>query len=108
MNSLNSILIEGNLIADPVRTNPSKGTSMVSFTVEATRDYNQENERKTELTRVNVEVWNRTADLCFKTLSKGRGVRVVGRVKEKDGSLIVVGESVEFKTKFDKKETARV
>jgi single-strand DNA-binding protein len=112
MNSLNSVLIEWNLTGDPTKRELVGGTIVCTFTVATNRYFNQDNERKQEVSFFDVEVWNRTAELCLKTLAKGRGVRVVGRLKQdrwtdKEGvnhaKVKVVGESIEFKTKFDKK-----
>ena len=75
----------------------------VSFTVESTRYFSVEGEKKAKRSRFNIEVFNKTAELCFKSLSKGRGVRVVGRLEEEGGKVWIIGESVEFKTKFDQK-----
>jgi len=112
MNSLNSVLIEGNLVRDPEKKELESGSKVCMFSVATNRFFNQDNEKKSEVSYFDVEVWNKTADLCLKTLSKGRGVRVVGRLKQerwedKEGRrhsrIKVVGENVEFKTKFDKK-----
>lgn len=112
MNSLNSVLIEGNLTGEPETKELPSGTKVCTFTVASNRYYNQDNEKKSEVSFFDVEVWNRTAELCQKTLSKGRGVRVIGRMKQdrwvdRDGlnhsKIKIVGESVEFKTKFDVK-----
>ena len=76
------------------------------------RWFSQDNEKKSEVSYFDVEVWNRVADNCLKTLAKGRGVRVVGRLKQdrwadKEGKnhskVKVIAETVEFKTQFDKK-----
>ena len=112
MNSLNSVLIEGNLVRDPEKKELESGSKLCMFSVATNRYFNQDNEKKSEVSFFDVEVWNKTAEQCLKTLSKGRGVRVVGRLKQdrwadKEGrnhsKIKVVGESVEFKTKFDKK-----
>lgn len=112
MNSLNSVLIEGNLVRDPEKKELDNGSKLCLFSVATNRYFNQDNEKKSEVSFFDVEVWNKTADLCLKTLSKGRGVRVVGRLKQdrwtdKEGrnhsKIKLVGENVEFKTKFDKK-----
>jgi single-strand DNA-binding protein len=112
MNSLNSVLIEGNLVRDPETKELESGSKLCTFSVASNRFFNQDNEKKSEVSFFDVEVWNKTAELCLKTLSKGRGVRVVGRLKQdrwadKEGHnhsrVKVVGENVEFKTKFDKK-----
>lgn len=112
MNSLNSVLIEGNLVRDPEQKQLESGSQLCTFSVASNRYFNQDNEKKSEVSFFDVEVWNKTAELCAKTLSKGRGVRVVGRLKQdrwsdKDGrshsKVKIVGENVEFKAKFDKK-----
>ncbi len=112
MNSLNSVLIEGNLVKDPEKKNLENGAKLCTFSVASNRYYNQDNEKKSEVSFFDVEVWNKTAELCLKTLSKGRGVRIVGRLKQdrwadKEGvnhsSVKIVAECVEFKPKLDKK-----
>jgi len=112
MNSLNSVLIEGNLVRDPETKEVASGSKLCTFSVASNRFFKQDNEKKSEVSYFDVEVWNKTAEACVKSLSKGRGVRVVGRLKQdrwedKDGRrhsrIKVIGENVEFKTKFDKK-----
>ena len=112
MNSLNSVLIEGNLVRDPERKEFDGGTKLCTFSVATNRYYNQDNEKKSETSYFDVEVWNRQAESCLKVLAKGRGVRVVGRLKQdrwadKEGKnhskVKVIGETVEFKPRFDKK-----
>jgi single-strand DNA-binding protein len=109
MNNLNSIIIEGNLTRDPELTNTPKGTPVCNFSVASNRFYKQDNERKKEVSFFNVETWARTAENCGEYLEKGRGVRVVGRLKQdrwlaKDGSnrerVKIVAEHVEFKPQF--------
>jgi len=111
MNSLNNVLIEGNLVANPEKR--EVGSSIIcTFTVASNRYYQKDGEKKEEVSFFDVEVWNRTADICLKTLEKGRGVRVVGRLKQdrwtdkegrKQSKVKIVSDSVEFKAKFDKK-----
>ena len=112
MNSLNSILIEGNLVRDPESVELANGSKAAVFTVATNRYFSQDNEKKSEVSFFDVEAWNRTADLCLKTLAKGWGVRVVGRLKQdrwtdKEGrnqsKVKIIGECIEFKPKFDKK-----
>ena len=111
MNHLNSVLIEGNLIADPIQENFRMGKTRVQFTIESIRYVNLNDEKKAEVSRFEIEVWNKTAELCVKTLKEGSGVRVVGRMKritwhedEKIRSkIVIVGDTVEIKTKWDKK-----
>lgn len=114
MNSLNSVLIEGNLVRDPEKKELENGVKLCTFSVASNRYFNQDNEKKSEVSFFDVETWNRTAELCLKTLAKGRGVRVVGRLKQdrwvdregKNHSKVkLVGETVEFKPQFNRKPT---
>lgn len=106
MNNLNSIILEGNLTKDPVEAKTPKGTPVCNFSVASNRYYRQEGERQSEVSFVDVEVWARLAETCGEYLKKGRGVRVVGRLKQDrwtdpEGNprsrLKIVGEHVEFK-----------
>ena len=105
MNNLNSIILEGNLTKDPEFVKTSKGTPLCRFTVASNRFYKAEGERQEEVGFFDVEVWSRLAETCGEYLNKGRGVRVVGRLKQdrwthSDGTprsrIHIVGEHVEF------------
>jgi|SRR6185436_6104421 len=100
MNSLNSVLIEGNLPHDP-EFNPEK--KLCTFSVDSQRYYIENGDKKKETMRIGIEVPGKTAELCMKTLTKGRGVRVVGRLKESGEKLVIWSDMVEFKAKFDRK-----
>ena len=109
MNNLNSILLEGNLVADPDLRYTPKGAAVCSFCVACNRFYKQEEELQKEVSYFDVTTWNRQAEVCNEYLTKGRGVRVVGRLKQdrwedaegKTRSKVhIVAEHVEFKPKF--------
>jgi len=111
MNSLNSILLEGNLVRDPERKETPKGTVVSKFTIALNRYYKGDNGTESEVSYVDIETWGKLAEQCLKYLDKGRGVRVVGRLKQdrwldKDENtrtrIKVVGEHVEFKPRFTK------
>ena len=114
MNNLNSILIEGNLTRDPVLATTPKGTPVCNFSVASNRFYKQDTEGRKEVSFFDVEVWAKLANQCGEYLSKGRGVRVVGRLKQdrwtdaegKNHSRVkIVGEHVEFRPKFTKEKS---
>jgi single-strand DNA-binding protein len=106
MNSLNSILVEGNLVRDPNLNKTPRGTQVCTFSLACNRSYrSMDNRQQKEVSFFEVEVWSKLADACAETLKKGRGVRVVGRLKQdrwsdaegKNHSRIkIVGEHVEF------------
>ncbi|MBN2658227.1 MAG: single-stranded DNA-binding protein [Spirochaetales bacterium] len=113
MNSLNSILLEGNLVRDPETGETAKGTKFCRFSIASNRFYKQEGSRVDEVSYFDVEVWSKLAENCYANLEKGRGVRVVGRLKQdrwqdEEGKgrtkVKIVGEHVEFKPQFKKNE----
>lgn len=108
MNNLNSIILEGNLTKDPILDKTPKGTPVCRFTVASNRFYKSEGERHEEVGFFDVETWSRLAETCGEYLSRGRGVRVVGRLKQdrwtgEDGQnrsrVRIVGEHVEFRSR---------
>ena len=112
MNNLNSILLEGNLVRDPEISYTPKGAPVCNFTMACNRYYKQGEELEEEVSYFDVTVWNRLAEVCKEYLAKGRGVRVVGRLKQdrwedtegKTRSKVhIVAEHVEFKPKFNGK-----
>jgi len=113
MNALNSILIEGNVVRDPVVKETPRGSTVCNFSIASNRYYKQDDEFEQETSFFEVESWARLAEACGKNCGKGRGVRVVGRLKQDrwtgaDGKnyskVKVIAEHVEFKPVFKKKE----
>lgn len=111
MNSLNSMLLEGNVVRDPVLKETPKGTPVCTFSIASNRYYKQEDAMEKETSFFEVETWGKLAESCGKNCVKGRGVRVVGRMKQdrwvgSDGKnyskVKLVGEHVEFKPVFSK------
>jgi single-strand DNA-binding protein len=111
MNNLNSILIEGNLVRDPVFKSTPKGTPVCTFSVASNRFYKQDSETEKEVSFFDVETWSKLAENCNSLGHKGRGVRVVGRLKQQrwndtegkpQSRVMIVAEHVEFKPVFNK------
>ncbi|MCL2880686.1 MAG: single-stranded DNA-binding protein [Treponema sp.] len=113
MNNLNSILIEGNLVRDPLLRSTPKGTQVCTFTLASNRFYKQDTGLEKEVGFFDVETWAKLAENCYSLGHKGRGVRVVGRLKQdrwdgNDGKshskISIVAEHVEFRPDFKKEE----
>jgi single-strand DNA-binding protein len=113
MNNLNSILIEGNLVRDPELSYTPKGTAVCKFSLACNRSYKQDDEFQKEVSFFDVSTWTRLAEVCGEYLKKGRGVRVVGRLKQDrwtdpDGKprsrVEIVAEHVEFKPPIKKQD----
>jgi len=111
MNNLNSILIEGNLVRDPLLRSTPKGTQVCSMCLASNRYYKQDTGFEKEVSFFDVETWSKLAEACYSKGKKGRGVRVVGRLKQNRWSdpegkshsrVTIVAEHVEFRPEFKK------
>ena len=105
MNNLNSVLLEGNLCRDPDLRYTPKGTAVCTLVVASNRYYKVDAERHEEVSFVEATTWGKLATVCTEHLAKGRGVRIVGRLKQErwedgDGNprakVVIVAEHVEF------------
>ena len=107
MNNLNSIILEGNLVRDAQLTEPAPGFKKCAFSIGVNRFFkNRKNEDVQEASFFDVEAYKQVAEWCGKKATKGRRVRVVGRLKQdtwkdengKSASRIyVVAEHIEYK-----------
>jgi single-strand DNA-binding protein len=111
MNNLNSILIEGNMVRDPLFRSTPKGTPVCTFSLASNRFFKQDSGLEKEVGFFEVETWAKLAEQCNNLGHKGRGVRVVGRLKQErwngsDGKpksrITIVAEHVEFRPEFKK------
>ncbi|MDA1161580.1 MAG: single-stranded DNA-binding protein [Planctomycetota bacterium] len=106
MASFNKVILMGNLTRDPeVRYTPSgTAVSEVGLAVNRTWFDKQSNQRKEEVTFVDVTLWGRQAEVAGEYLTKGRGVLIEGRLQldqwddkdtgQKRSKLRVVGENM--------------
>ena len=109
MNNLNSVLLEGNLCRDPELRYTPKGTPTCTLVVSSVRTYKLDDERVEEVSFIEAVTAGKLATVCAEHLHKGRGIRVVGRIKQerwetnggRDGfqarsKVVIVAEHVEF------------
>ncbi|GHU25585.1 single-stranded DNA-binding protein [Spirochaetia bacterium] len=111
MNNLNSILIEGNMVKEPVFKSIGSGTPICTFTLASNRYFKRDSGVEKEVSFFDVETWSKVAENCHEHGHKGRGVRVVGRLKQDrwndlDGKLhsriSIVAEHIEFRPDYRK------
>ena len=109
MNNLNSVVIEGNLVRDPEYRTTAKGTSLCRFSLASSRYFKQGSEVEKEVSFFDTEAWGKLADHVSDKGHKGRGVRVVGRLKQDrwqnsegkaQSKVVIVAEHVEFRPDF--------
>ena len=94
------------MVKDPEQKTLPSGTAVCEFAVASDRFYKQNDALEKEVSYFDVEAWSRLGAACSQNLKKGRGVRVVGRLKQDrwtdpEGHLRsrvkIVAEHVEFK-----------
>lgn len=103
----NSIVMEGNLVRDPTLVTTPKGSKVCKFSIAHNRYYQVNDEKRSEVSFFDVEVWNQMAVKCHGELKKGKSVRVAGRLKQdrwldengKQHSRVkIIGNDVQFYT----------
>lgn len=107
MNQLNSLIIEGNVVRPPELREPKAGFKVCTVQLAVNRFYrNARGEGVNEVSYFNVETYGKMAEVCGQKCSKGRGLRIVGRLKQErwlkaDGHttsrVIIIAEHIEFK-----------
>jgi single-strand DNA-binding protein len=113
MNSLNSILIEGNMVRAPEFHTTGKGTPVCRFSLASNRFFKMNSGMEKEVSYFEIESWGKLAEQVNNLGHKGRGVRVVGRLKQerwqdKEGNakskVVIVAEYAEFRPDFKKED----
>ena len=99
MNNLNSLLIEGIVGSDPVVTLSEKGTTICIFTLISKGMFKEGSVSQEDTVTVTIETWARLAELCGEHCTKGRSIRIVGRLKQNmtNGNVGVIAERIEFR-----------
>jgi single-strand DNA-binding protein len=109
MNNLNSVLIEGNLVRDPEYRTTANGTGVCKFTVASNRYYKKVDGFEKEVGFFDVEVWGKSGEKTNEIARKGRGVRVVGRLKQERwqtsegkamSKIVIVADHVEYRAEI--------
>jgi single-strand DNA-binding protein len=110
---MNSVLVEGYLVRDPLFRLTPKWTPLCTFSIASNRFYRADNQLKKEVSFLDIESWSKTAEWCRAHGHKGRGVRVIGRIKQNrwtgpDGAprskVILVADVVQFRPEFSSEE----
>jgi single-strand DNA-binding protein len=117
MNNLNSVLIEGNLVRSPEFRTTAKGTPLCTFALASNRCYKQNDDVTKEVSFFDVECWSKLAETVNNLGHKGRGVRVVGRLKQErwndaDGKMhakiTIIAEHIEFRPEVKSNESEEI
>ena len=84
MASFNKVILVGNLTRDPEVRYTTGGTAVcdISLAVNAQWTDKRTNERKEEVSFIDVTLWGRTAEIAGEYLAKGRPVLIEGRLQQ--------------------------
>ena len=107
MANLNKVMLIGNLTRDPVIKSTPKGTLIADIGLAINRTYTTAaGEKREEATFVDIELWDKLAELAEKYLKKGRPVYIEGSLRldswddkqtgQKRTKLKVRGETMQF------------
>jgi single-strand DNA-binding protein len=113
MNNLNSILIEGNLVRDPEYKTVGSGMPLCNMSIAVNRWHRKADggEPEQDVSYFDAAAWGKLAETCRTLGSKGRGLRVVGRLKqerwkEPDGKarsrVLIIADHIEWWPERDK------
>ncbi|MCR5319517.1 MAG: single-stranded DNA-binding protein [Treponema sp.] len=107
MNCLNQIILEGNLVRQPEKRTLPTGAAVCTLPIAVNRRYKTgDGSYAEDVSYFDVDAFGNLADVCVKWCPKGRGIRVVGRLKQnrwkdEDGKshsrVKVIAEHIEFK-----------
>lgn len=96
--SLNKVIIQGRLVADPELRSTPTGVSVATFRIAVDRDFkNKDGEKEADF--VTVQAWRGTAEFVSKYFQKGRMALVDGRLQmrnytDKEGNKRTAAEVV--------------
>lgn len=112
MNQLNQVIIEGNVVKEPEKKILKNGSAFCSIPIAVNRTYKtKEGKFEKEVSFFDIDTFGKFAELCSTLCPKGRGIRVVGRLRQnrwadEDGKnhskINVMAEHIEFMPVFHK------
>jgi single-strand DNA-binding protein len=84
MASFNKVILVGNLTRDPEVRYTSGGTAVCDITLAVNSQWTDKrtNERKEDVSFIDVTLWGRTAEIAGEYLAKGRPVLVEGKLQQ--------------------------
>ncbi|TGK20815.1 single-stranded DNA-binding protein [Leptospira fluminis] len=113
MKNLSIAVVDGFLTGDPELKKISSGKSVANFTLAVNHNFKKIEGEEPEVSYLEVEVWDRSAENCAEYLKKGKKATVIGYIKQdrwknQEGQnrskLKIVAEEVRFDSYGDRKE----
>lgn len=112
MNNINCLIVEGNITRVPEFKTTAHGYPVCRLPIAVNHYYKKANsdEYVDEVSYFDVETFGKLAEICAKFSQKGRGISVVGRIKQNrwkseegkpQSRVTIVAEKVEFKPRVN-------
>lgn len=112
MNNINCLIVEGNITQNVEFKTTTHGYPVCKIPIAVNHVYKKANtdEYVDEVSYFDIETFGKLAEICAKFSEKGRGVSVVGRIKQNrwktdDGKnqsrVTIIAEKVEFKPRLN-------
>lgn len=119
MNNINCLIVEGNITQNPDFKTTTHGYPICKMPIAVNHYYKKANTNEyiDEVSYFDVETFGKLAEICAKFSQKGRGVSVVGRIKQnrwktEDGKnasrVTIIAEKVEFKPRLNGKSEVAI
>lgn len=112
---LNSVLLEGRLVKDPILKEFSNQSMICNFSIANNFSFKMKDGKyKSDATFIDIKVWGRSGQLCNQYLKKGSIVRLRGRITQdrwedesgyKKSRIFVTAGHVEFRQTTVEKKT---
>ena len=96
MNQINSIILEGNIVNKPAY-NPDYGNGALTMIMSSNRYTMDNGVSKKHTVSISVICYAQLAMNMAEVLTAGRGIRLVGRLAEELGKLVVVAANIVVK-----------
>jgi single-strand DNA-binding protein len=85
MPDINSVMIVGNLIKDPIFRQTTTGTPVANFTIASNRKYKDSSGQvKEDVCFIGVVAWYKLAESCYENLKKGSAILVEGELQSRN------------------------
>ncbi len=114
MNNMNNLIIEGNVTEKPKLETSCDGTKFCSVNIAVFRTYkNSAGDFENEVSYFDIITYGKMAEICSNDCEKGRGIRVVGRLRQekwtddggrKHSKVAIAAEHIDFKPLVKKPE----
>ena len=85
MPDINSVMIVGNLIKDPIFRQTTTGTPVANFTIASNRKYKDSSGQvKEDVCFIGIVAWYKLAESCYENLKKGSALLVEGELQSRN------------------------